>query len=123
MRALAATLCAGMLAMAPSSAQAQELPSTIELETCWYGVCAGVYSRYHFLVPNPILVPDSGEIWNSQGFAGYYTFNPFDRSLQLTTVNFPVGIYSGSFINGCLSGTTGQVYYGGYGDFFWEGCP
>jgi len=123
MRAIAATLIGGMLALAPSSAQAQNLPGTVELETCWYGVCAGVYSRYHFIVPNPILAPDSGEIWNSQGFAGYYTFNPFDRSLQLITINFPIGIYNGSFVNGCLSGTTGQVYYGGYGDFFLEACP
>jgi hypothetical protein len=107
----------------PTSAQAQNLPQTLELETCWYGVCAGIYSRYHRIVPNPILAPDSGELWNSQGLAGFYTFDPFDSSIQLFTINFPIGIYDGSFVGGCLSGTTGQVYYGGYGDFIWQGCP
>lgn len=120
---LAVGLAAVLGAVAPTRAQAQTLPTTLELETCWYGVCAGIYSRYHLIVPQPILFPNEGEIWNSQGLAGFYSWDPFDASLQLITINFPIGIYSGSFVNGCLSGSTAQVYYNGYGDFTWEGCP
>ncbi len=117
----AAVAGAGLLA-APSVASATP-PNTVQLETCWYGVCAGVHSRYHLVVTQPILAPDSGEIWNSQGFAGFFTFDPFDESLQLVTINFPIGLYDGLYVAGCLSGTTSQVYYNGYGDFFSAGCP
>jgi hypothetical protein len=116
---------AGMLAaaIAPTQAYAQGLPETLEIETCWFGVCVGVYSRFHRVVPNPIIAPNQGQLWNSQGFAGEYSYDPFSQSLSMVIMNFPIGIYSGQFVNGCLSGTTVQYYYNGYGDFFWEGCP
>ena len=120
---LAFAVSLGVHAVAPSVAHAQSLPDTIHIETCWYGVCVGIESTYHLVVPSPILAPNDGELWNSQGFAGYFSWDPFDSSVQLTTINFPVGLYSGSIVNGCLSGTTTQVYYGGYGDFHWENCP
>lgn len=120
-RLLTAALAGASLLSVPSVASAA--PNTVQLETCWYGVCAGVYSRYHLVVTQPILAPDSGEIWNSQGFAGFFTFDPFDESLSLVTINFPIGLYDGLYVDGCLSGSTGQVYYGGYGDFFSAGCP
>ena len=122
-RMLVGVLCLVSAGLFPTDASAQQLPSPLRLETCWYGVCAGITSQFYFVETQPILAPNTGEIWNSQGFAGYYAFDPFDLSLQLTTMAFPIGIYSGSVVNGCLSGSTVQVYYGGYGDFFGTGCP
>lgn len=117
-----ALLMAGV-ALAPMSASAQGLPETLEIETCWYGVCAGVYSRVHRVVPNPIIAPDQGQLWNSQGYVGDYSYDSFSQSITMIFMNFPIGIYSGSYVNGCLSGTVVQYYYNGYGDFFREGCP
>jgi len=109
--------------MSPSIAAAQ-VPATIEIETCWYGVCLGITSRYHTVVTAPILSPNSGQLWNSMGQVGEYFYDPNTSSLVWISNRFPVAVYSGTIINGCLSGTATQIYYAGYGSFeSLRGCP
>lgn len=116
-----AGLCAAVIA--PEVALAQ-VPAKIEVETCWFGVCAGVTSRYHTIVTAPIFAPTDGELWNSQGYAGDFSYDPSSGSLFFLTYRYPIGIYTGSYVNGCLSGTAVQYYYNGYGSFeSLKGCP
>lgn len=123
-RALALLAAAVVGSLGVPSAATARVPTTIDIETCWFGVCNGVVSRYHTRVPAPIFSPNSGELWNSQGYAGDFFVDPVTNTVSFVTYRFPIGIYSGSFVNGCFSGTATQYYYNGYGTFeSVKGCP
>ena len=123
-RSFAVLVALGLsLLSVPTPAHAQ-VPSKIEIETCWYGVCLGVTSRYYTVITQPIIAPNQGQLWNSQGMVGDFFYDPATQSLSFFSYRFPVGIYSGSIINGCLSGTAQQYYYVGYASFeSVRGCP
>lgn len=118
-------LTTAMLALAPATASAVELPEAIDFEVCWFGLCNDVTYRVVPIVNAPVLNPDGGQLWNSQGHAGDFLYDPLTGDLLFAIYAFPGALYTGLVdADGCVEGTASDLgTYTFLGDFFSVECP